>query len=155
MGFEKLRPEQAQEFIGYTTTVVNNTETALSVEYGGITVDGHVVSPLIVAPAGEIIGNKQEKKDANVVEIRGLYCFSSGFLYDRSFLPANEQSLGLTVEPQHSLTVSTVIRDPRHYPILCSTEGCLPKGTIRYAIRVGSHDYVFVWPGRSIANCGK
>ena len=155
MGFEKTRSEQVQEFIAYTTTVVNSTHTALSVEYGGMTIDGHLVPPLSIIPATKALNLMPSKNHSNIVEIERLYCFRSGFLSDASFLPTNDQPSGLTVAPQHSLTVSSVIRDPRHYPILCSTEGCLPKGTIRYAIRVGSRDYVFVWPGRSIANCGR
>jgi hypothetical protein len=153
MGFEKIRSEQVQEFIAYTTTIANSTNTTLSVEYVGMTVDGHTVPPLSIASKAS--DRKRPKNQPNIVEIEKLYCFRSGFLSDTSFLPATGQPSGLTVAPQHSLTVSSVIRDPRHYPILCSTEGCLPKGTIRYGIRVGSHDFVFIWPGRSIANCGK
>jgi len=155
MGFEKIRSEQVQEFIAYTTTIANSTNTTLSVEYGGMTVDGHTVPPLSIIPTSKALDLKRSKKQPNNVEIEKLYCFRSGFLSDASFLPTNDQPSGLTVAPQHSLTVSSVIRDPRHYPILCTTEGCLPKGTIRYGIRVGSHDFVFIWPGRSIANCGR
>jgi hypothetical protein len=155
VGFEKIRSEQVQEFIAYTTTIANSTNTTLSVEYVGMTVDGHTVPPLSIIPASKVSGLKRSKNQPNIVEIEKLYCFRSGFLSDTSFLPTNGQPSGLTVAPQHSLTVSSVIRDPRHYPILCSTEGCLPKGTIRYGVRVGSHDFVFIWPGRSIANCGK
>lgn len=155
MGFEKIRSEQVQEFIAYTTTIANSTNTTLSVEYLGMTVDGHAVPPLSIIRVSKASDLKRSKNLPNIVEIEKLYCFRSGFLSDTSFLPTNGQPSGLTVAPQHSLTVSSVIRDPRHYPILCSTEGCLPKGTIRYGIRVGSHDFVFIWPGRSIANCGK
>jgi hypothetical protein len=155
MGFEKIRTDETQELIAYTTTVVNNTEAVVSVGYGGITIDGHIVSPLSLVPSRRTLGKKLKRNDVNVVEVAGLYCFKSGFLSDEYFLPTNQPSFGLDVEPQHSLTVSSVVRDPRHYPILCSAEGCLPKGTIRYAIRVGSHDYVFVWPGQSIVNCGR
>jgi len=155
MGFEKLRTEQAQELIAYTTTIVNNTRAAMSVESGETTVEGHIVLPLSIAPANKIIKKKPSKHDSNVIESGRLYCFSSGFLSDEHFLPPNERSLELAVAPQHSLTVSSVVRDPRHDPILCTMQGCLPKGTIRYLIRIGSHDFVFIWPGRSIVNCGK
>jgi len=155
MGFEKIRYDQVQEFIAYTTTIVNSTNTALSVEYGGMTVDGHMVPPLPITPGSKALKRKPSKNQPAIVEIEQLYCFRSGFLSEARFLPTNDQPSGLTVAPQHSLTVSSVIRDPRHYPILCSVEGCLPKGTIRYVIRVGSRDYVFVWPGRSIVNCGR
>jgi len=155
MGFEKIQSEQVQEFIAYTTTIANSTNSALSVDYGGMTVDGHLVPPLSTIPGSKALELKSRKNQRGLVQVEQLYCFSSGFLSEARFLPTNEQLSTLTVAPQHSLTVSGVIRDPRPYPILCSVEGCLPKGTIRYIIRVGSRDYVFIWPGRSIVNCGK
>ena len=155
MGFEKLRSEQVQELVAYTTSIVNNTDTALPVEYGGITIDGHTVSPLSIVPASKSLDRKRIKRNANMVESRELYCFVSGFLSEEHFLTTDDRSSRMVVDPRSSATVSSVIRDPRHYPILCSLEGCLPKGTVRYVIRVGGHDYVFIWPGRLIVNCGK
>jgi hypothetical protein len=149
MGFEKPRREQPWEFIAYTTTVVNSTQKKQSVKYGGITVDGRIVSPLAISDS------KRRQKNENSVEIARLYCFSSGFLSHEHFFAANEQPPELVVEPQSSLTVSTIVKDPRHYPILCSVEGCLPKGIIRHSVQVGGHDYIFVWPGRSLADCGR
>jgi hypothetical protein len=153
MGFEKLRIEEVGEFIAYTTTIVNNTHAKLSVAYGGTTVDGRIVLPLSIVSTSKDITKKQ-RNDANVVEIGRLYCFTSGYLSSEKFFHANASS-ELTVDPQSSLTVSSVIRDPRHYPIRCSVDGCLPTGTVRYSIRVDSHDYIFSWPGRSLVNCGR
>jgi hypothetical protein len=155
VGFEKLRSEQVQELIAYTTTVVNNTDAPLSVEYSGITIDGHSISPLSILPSSRSLDHKRVKTNPNTVELGKLYCFKSGFLSEDHLLTPSQRSPTLVVEPRTSLTVSNVIRDPRYYPILCSTDGCLPKGTIRYAIRVGGHEYVFVWPGRLVVNCGK
>ena len=149
MGFEKLQREQSWEYIAYSTTIVNNTDAGVAVKYGEITVDGRIVSPLVAS------GTKSRQKTANTFEMERSYCFSSGFLSHENVLTAREQSPGLIVEPQRSLTVSSVVRDPRHYSILCSTNGCLPKGIIRYSIQVGAHDYVFIWPGRFLFNCGR
>jgi len=155
MGFEKLPSEQLHELIAYTTTVANNTDTPLSVEYAGTTIDGHSVPPLSIIPASKSRHHKRFKANGNAVGLEELYCFRSGFLSEDHFLMQSERSSTLVVDPRSSLTVSSVSRDPRYYPILCSTDGCLPKGTIRYAIRVGCHDYVFTWSSRMVVNCGK
>ena len=149
MGFEKLQREQTWEYIAYSTTIVNNTDVKVAVKYGQMTVDGRIVSPLAVSDT------RHRQKNENSFAIASLYCFSSGFLSHENVLTVKEQSPELTVEPQKSLTVSSVVRDPRPYPILCSTDGCLPKGMIRYSIQVGAHEYVFIWPGRSLFNCGR
>jgi hypothetical protein len=149
MGFEKPRREQPWEFIAYTTTIANSTTKRLSVKFGGITVDGRIVSPLSISDA------RRRRKNEDSVEITRLYCFSSGFLSHEKFFTVNELSTELTVEPQSSLKVSSIVKDPRHYPILCSVDGCLPKGIIRHSVQVGGHDYIFVWPGRSMVDCGR
>jgi hypothetical protein len=149
MGFEKPHREQPWEFIAYTTTIANSTTKRVSVRFGGITVDGSIVPPLPISnPA-------HRRKNEESVDIARLYCFSSGFLSHEKFFTVNEPSADLIVEPQSSLNVSTVVKDPRHYPILCSVDGCLPKGIIRHSVQVGSHDYIFVWPGRSVIDCGR
>jgi hypothetical protein len=155
MGFEKLSTEEVRELIAYTTTIVNNTHEKLSVEYGGITVDGHIVQPLSIVTDSKHFSKKQLSTDGDIVEIGKLYCFTSGYLSSKRFFPAKPPALGMAVDPQTSLTVSSIIRDPRHYPIRCSVEGCLPTGTVRYSIRVDNHDYIFGWQGRSLVNCGR
>ena len=149
MGFEKLQREQSWEYIAYSTTIVNNTDAGVAVKYGEITVNGRIVSPLVAS------GTKSRQNTANTFEMESLYCFSSGFLSHENVFTVREQSPGLIVQPQRSLTVSSVVRDPRHNSMLCSTDGCLPKGMFRYSIQVGAHDYVFIWPGRSLFNCGR
>lgn len=155
MGFEKLHPGDVGEVIASSATIVNNTQSKVSVKYGEITIDGHIAFPLLTVPGRKRLSKKQLKADMDVIESGKLYCFTSGFLSSENFFPRNPPSLELTVDPQTSLAVSSVIRDPRHYPIRCSVAGCLPTGMIRYSIRVGSHDYIFEWPGRSLANCGR
>ena len=155
MGFERLRRQDVGEVIASSTTIVNNTQAKVSVKYGGITVDGHIVFPLLTVPNRKHLSKKQRNDGMNIVESAELYCFTSGFLSSENFFPTKPPSLELTVDPQRSLAVSSVIRDPRHYPIRCSVAGCLPTGMIRYSIRVGSHDYIFDWPGRLLVNCGR
>jgi len=154
MGFEKLYPGAAVELISFTTTIVNNTQATLSVEPGGISVDGRLTSLLSVVASRK--NRKNEfKNGAGTVDDGSLHCFTSGFLSSENFLSGIGPQPTLVVAPGGALAVSGVIEDPRHYSMLCSVDGCFPKGSIRYAIRVGSHEYVFIWPGHSIVNCGK
>lgn len=154
IGFEKPHKERMEEVIGYTTTIVNNTAQTMSVQAGEITVDGHIVQPLSIS-SGQRERKETTKTDPGTIAIRTLYCFSSGFLPLEKVLPMNNEASALTVDPQHSLTVSSVIRDPGHYPMLCSVNGCFPKATVRYSIRISGHDFIFIWPGGWIASCGK
>lgn len=154
MGFEKLHPEDVAEFIAYSTTIINNTQTELTVEQRGIAVDGHLVTPLPVDSTTKGLKKKASKAGADVLDIRQLHCLSSGSLSPEKFFSI-QQPPSAIVEPQTSLTVSGVIKDPRPYPLLCSVDGCFPKGTIRYSMRVGGHEYVFSWNGRSLVNCGR
>src|SRR5438046_7735738 len=78
-----------------------------------------------------------------------MQCFTSGFLSHDHLFSADGASQTLNVSPKTALTVSSVVRDLRSYPLLCSVEGCHPVGTIRYYLTVNSQDYVFVWPGQS------
>jgi hypothetical protein len=156
MGFEGIGTGEAGTFLNYTTTVANGTDSKLSVRYGGISVDGHTVSPLRVVPPGMKLNKSERKGGQDVAELGKMHCFTSGFLSSDNFFSANTLSQGLIVAPQTALSVSAVIKDPRSYhSVLCSVAGCYPTGTIRYYVRVGAHDYVFVWPGRSAVYCGK
>jgi hypothetical protein len=155
MGFEKVRPEDVAEFIAYSTTIINNTQTELTVEQGGITVDSHLVSPLSVGSSIKGVKTKHSNEGLAVVDIRKLNCFNSGSLSSENFFSLPQPSSAVIVEPQGSVTVSSIIKDPRHYPLLCTADGCFPKGMIRYSIRVGGHEYIFSWDGRSVMNCGR
>jgi hypothetical protein len=155
IGFERVSPDQVGTFLNYTTTIINSTDSALSVRYGGISVDGHVASPLWVVPAGEKLSKKERKSKPDAVELGKIHCLTSGFLRSDNLFSANASSRVLTVVPRTALTVSSVIRDPRNYhSVLCSVEGCYPTGTIRYYLTVNAKEYVFVWPGRSAVYCG-
>jgi hypothetical protein len=156
MGFERVGTDEAGTFLNYKTTVVNGTDSKLSVRYGGISVDGHTASPLRVVPPGRKLNKSERKGSQDVAELGEMHCFTSGFLSSDNVFSANTLSQALVVAPRTALTISAVIKDPRSYhSVLCSVAGCYPTGTIRYFVRVGAHDYVFVWPGRSAVYCGK
>jgi hypothetical protein len=154
MGFERAGIGLPGDFLNYTTTIVNGTGEALSVRYGGISVDGHPASPLSIIPANKHL-NKKEAGRSDVAELNKMNCFTSGFVSGDNFFSPNNLSQTLSVLPGNALTVSTVIRDLRSYSVRCSVEGCHPTGTIRYYIKVNDMDYVFVRPGRSVTYCGK
>ena len=151
-GFEKAGSGQAGELLNFTTTIVNNTAAELAVHQGGASVDGRLALPLPVVTTKKGLN----KKDRNQVwELASMNCFSSGFLPNEAFLSPRDSSRRLTVTPNRALTVSFVIKDPRYYSVVCSVDGCYPKGTIRFFVTVNTTDYVFVWPGRSMVYCGK
>ncbi len=154
IGFEKLHPEDAAVLIVYSSTIVNNTEMELAVKAGGVAVDGHLVSPMSKESSSSGVKQRRPSCEKDVVDVRNLHCLGSGYLSIDTF--SRPQGMSSTiVESQSSLTLSEIVRDPRHYPLLCSVGGCHPKGTIRYSIRVGGNEYMFAWEGASVANCGR
>lgn len=44
IGFEGVSSEEVATYLNYTTTIVNGSDATLSVQYGGISIDGHAVS---------------------------------------------------------------------------------------------------------------
>ena len=155
IGFERVETDFRGTLLNYSTTIVNNTDATLSVRYGGISVDGHVASPLWVVPAGTKLSKKELKSKPGAVELGKIHCLESGFISSDNFFSASTSSRVLSVAARTALTVSSIVRDPRLYhSILCSVEGCYPTGTIRYYLTVNTKDYVFVWPGRSAIYCG-
>lgn len=157
LGFESNGTDEGGTFLNYTTTIVNSTESMLSVKYGGISVDGHVAKPLSLVSSGKKRGKNASNSNADDdVASEEMHCVMSGFLSTDNLFSANDSSQIRTVAPRAAITVSSVIRDPRnHYWLRCSVDGCYPKGIIRYYLTVDGRDYVFVWPGRSAIYCGK
>lgn len=152
IGFEKIEPAAAGIFLSYTTTVVNDTDQSVSTRYGGVTVDGLFASPVMVTEGSQDIKKKNSK---GVWPASKMHCFESGFLARQNFFSSSQDSKVFVIGPRAAITVSFVIRDPRSYPLRCSTEGCRPTGTTRYHINVDDKDYVFNWPGRSAVYCGQ
>src|SRR6266699_2483540 len=130
------------------------SDSTLSVRYGGISIDGRAVSLPSVILHGKKLNKRERKNTTNAVEPEKMQCFTSGFLSHDHLFSADGASQTLNVSPKTALTVSSVVRDLRSYPLLCSVEGCHPVGTIRYYLTVNSQDYVFVWPGQSAIYCG-
>lgn len=155
MGFERVGADEVGIFLNYTATIVNGTDSTLSVRYGGISVDGHAASPFWIVPLDKKLSKKERKSKPDAVDLEKIHCFTSGFLSGDNFFSANASSQVFTVAPRSALTVSSVVRDPRKYrSVLCSVDGCYPTGTMRYYLNVRNQDYVFVWPGRSAVYCG-
>jgi hypothetical protein len=152
VGFEKIGGGEPGELLIFTMTVVNNTESGLSVQHGVASIDGHLTSPVSVVLTKKGL-NKKERKEA--WELSRLHCFSSGFFPSENFFSSNRPSSVFTVTPNTAWTVSFVTIDPRSYSILCSVEGCYPKGVLRFSVTVNTTDFVFTWPGRSVVYCGK
>jgi hypothetical protein len=156
MGFERVGADEVGIFLSYTATIVNGTDSTLSVRYGGISVDGHTASPFWLVPLDKKLSKKERKRKPDAVEVGKIHCIASGFLSSDNLFSADTSSQVFTVSPGSALTVSSVIRDPRSYhSVLCSVGGCYPTGTMRYYLSVEDKDYVFVWPGRSAVYCGK
>jgi hypothetical protein len=151
-GFERIGLGEAGEFLSFTTTIINNTESELSVRQGGATVDGHVVLPLAVVHTTKGLHKKEREL---VWELSRMQCFSNGFLPNEDFFSPNASSKVFTVTPKRALTVSFITKDPRYYSVLCSVEGCYPKGTMRFSVTVNAADFVFIWPGRAMVHCGR
>jgi hypothetical protein len=80
IGFERVSPNEVGTLLNYTTTIVNSTDSTLSVRYGGTSVDGHAASPLRVVPAGKKLDKKERKSKPDVVERGKIHCSTSGFL---------------------------------------------------------------------------
>lgn len=151
-GFEAVGSGGSGELLSFTTTIVNNTESDLSVRQGGASVDGRIALPLAVVHTKKGLSKKQRNQ---VRELASMNCFSGGFLPHETFLSPDASSKVFTVTQKKALTVSFVAKDPRYYSVLCSADGCFPKGTIRFSVTVNSTDFVFIWPGRAMVYCGK
>jgi len=152
VGYERVSLNTAFKLLNYTTTITNNTDSELSVQYGGAIVDGHTALPLWVALTNKGF-RKRDRKE--IWELSKMHCFKTGFASKESFFSADTPSKIFTIRPRTALTISSVTMDPRLSSAVCSVDGCHITGTIRYYITVNSRDYVFVWPGRSVVHCGE
>ena len=151
VGYERVSSSEAGELLNYTTTIANNTDSDISVQYGGASADGRAATSLWLARTSKKI-KKGDRK--NVWELGWMHCFKTGFASSDNFFSADAPSKIFTVRAQTAMTISYVSKDPRRYSIRCSLDGCHVTGTVRYYITVNNKDYVFVWPGRSVVYCG-
>jgi len=151
-GFERIGSGRPGEYLSFTSTIVNATESEVTVRQGNASVEGRLARAIpVVASKKELSPKRREQ----VLELAEMSCFSNGFLANDVFFSPIASSNGFVIPPKRALTVSFVAKDPRNYSILCSVDGCYPKGTIRFSVTVNSSDFVFVWPGRSMFNCGR
>jgi len=152
VGYESVSSSNAGKLLNYTTTIANNTDSELSVQYGGASVDGHTALPLWVAISSKGVKKSDRKK---VWVLSKMHCFKTGFSSSENFFSAHTPSKIFVVSPRTTMTISSVTLDPRHFSALCSLDGCHITGTLRYYITVNRKDYVFVWPGSSVVYCGE
>lgn len=150
-GYETLGSGKAGALLNVTTTIVNNTPASVSVRMGGASVDGYTVKALSIVSATKGLSKSRRKQ---VWELQKMACFTNGFLSKDLFSP-DPAAEGFQVAPGNALTVSFVTKDPRHYSLRCSTDGCFPTGTMRFSVTVNTTDFIFVWPGRSAVYCGR
>ncbi|HKW32323.1 MAG TPA: hypothetical protein VJN92_04935 [Candidatus Acidoferrum sp.] len=155
IGFERVGADEVGTYLNYSTTIINGSDSTLSVQYGGISIDGRAVSLPRVIPLGKKLSKHERENKMSVVDPEKMQCVASGFLSHDHLFSSDRGSETLNVSPKNALTVSSVVRDPRSYPLRCSVDGCHPIGTIRYYLTVNSQDYIFVWPGQSAVYCGK
>jgi len=150
-GFERVGSGAAGELLNFTTTIVNATGSEVSVRQGAASVEGHIVLPLAVVMTKKGLSKRGREQ---VWALDSMHCFSSGFLPNEEFFSPLASSTVFTVPRNKALTISFVTKDPRYSSVLCSVEGCYPKGTIRFSVTVNTTDFVFIWPGRTFVYCG-
>jgi hypothetical protein len=150
--FELAGLGQSGELVSFATTIVNGTNSELSVVQAEASVDGYIALPFPVGLTAKEFSNRGHNQAR---AIASLNCLTGG-LDSRELLSYSKAPSGtIIVYPGKSLTISFVTRDPRNYSVLCSIEGCYPKGAIRFIVTVESTDFVFVWAGRDMAHCAK
>lgn len=152
VGYERVSLSKAGKLLNYTTTIANNTDSDLSVQYGGASVDEHAALPLWIALTNKGFSRRDRKA---IWELSKMSCFKTGFTSNEHFFSAHALARTFTVHPKTAMTITSVTMDPRSSSTLCSMDGCHITGTIRYYITVNRRDYVFVWPGRSVVYCGE
>jgi hypothetical protein len=90
IGFERVNPDEVGTYLGYTTTIVNGSDSTLSVRYGGLSVDGRAV-PFRWLSFPEGNSDKRERKiKSNVLELGNVRCFTSGYLSDDHLFSAGD-----------------------------------------------------------------
>ncbi len=146
-GFERVG---TSEVLSFTTTIVNTTKSEITVRQGGVTMDGHAALPVAVVATKK--GLKKKERE-HVMVAGSMRCFANRFLENDEYFSVKAPA-GFAVGPNHALTVSYVTRDPRNSSVLCSAEGCHPKGTMRFSVVVNATVYVFLWPGQAVVACG-
>ena len=150
--FELAGLGQSGELVSFTTTLVNSTNSDLFVSHAGARVDGYIALPFPVDLIAQRFSKTHRSKDR---ELSGLSCLTGGVPASEPLSSPKALPEIIVANPGKSVTISFITKDPRNYSIICSVEGCYPKGATRFFVTVNSTDFVFVWPGRTMAYCGK
>ena len=151
VGYEKVSSYTMGRLLIFSTTIANNRDSDVSVQYGGASIDDEISPPLsFVAPGGKV----KKHTPQSSWQLNNIHCLNSGFASAEAIFSSPTSGEMFTVRPKTSLTISFVTKDPRDVPRLCSVDGCYLRGTVRYYVTVNLTDYVFVWRGRSIVYCG-
>jgi hypothetical protein len=116
-----------------------------------VSVDGHVALPLSVVLRKKDAAKKVRKQ---AWELVSMQCFANGFLPNEGFFSKDGPAEGFAVKPNQAVTVSLITKDPRQSSMLCTMEGCYPKGSVRFSVVVNETVFVFIWPGRAMISCG-
>ena len=86
VGYERVSPSEAGELLNYTTTIANNTDSEITVQYGGASADGRAALPLWLARTSKD-AKKGDRK--NIWELGRMRCFKNGFASSENFFSAN------------------------------------------------------------------
>jgi hypothetical protein len=148
--FELASLGQSGELVSFTTTIINSTNSDLSVTQAGASVDGYIALPFPVDLTAKRFKGRNQGREKGA-----LNCLTGGVPSGEILSSPKASSETVVANPGRSITISFVTKDPRNYSILCSVDGCYPKGAIRFFVTVNSTDFIFVWAGRTMAYCGK
>ena len=67
-GFEKIGMGEAGEFLIFTTTIVNNTGSGLSIRQGAVGIDGNIALPLPVVLTKKGLNKKERKEASGIIQ---------------------------------------------------------------------------------------
>src|SRR2546429_5884384 len=115
IGFERVSAYEVGTYLNYTTTIVNGSDSTLSVRYGGISIDGRAVSLPSVILHGKKLNKRERKNTTNAVEPEKMQCFTGGFFFPYHFFFADGAPPTLYLSPQNPPHVSSFVRGPRRY----------------------------------------
>ncbi len=145
--FRLFRSGRAGELLTFLVTVVNNTDSDAVLTQAGLVIDGSLSLELLP----ETSGTRSDDRP----KVEGSLCMEPNVLSGDTPLRPLTRMKPSNIAPRMASTFRFVAKDPRNYSLLCSPEGCYPKGVMRFYATLNSTDYVFVWKGQALVNCGR
>ena len=97
VGFERVSLSKEGSLLNYTTTIANNTDSDVSVQYGGASIDARAAPPLWVGPTNKGF-KKRDRKE--FWELNKMYCIKGGFSSKENYFSAHELSKIFTIAPR-------------------------------------------------------